>query len=114
MATSKIKVRALNKGQLDRDFVNVLIENRDKQFGFVISPKGTVDAAVLETEVDDKIKALVVAAIKAKVGVTIEQNPAYEDVKTDDGAAGDKKADDGINEGTRRNWVENGTLYEIV
>ena len=115
MATSKIKVRALTESSLDQDFV--VIENRAnrmERFVFLVSPLGTVDAAVVETEIDDLHLAAFTAAIAVKEGVTIQNNPNWEDVKTDDGADGDATADDGINEGTRYNWAKDGLLYEIV
>jgi len=117
MATVKIKVRSLVKGAiLDRDFVLVEMEGRDKRFAFKISPLGTADANVLETEIDDKYKTGFEAAIAAKREVVIQQNPKWDDVKTDDGAAGDGTADDGKNEGTRYNWAHdiNDPIYEVV
>jgi hypothetical protein len=115
MATVKVKVRALNKGALDRDIV--VIKNRGngmERFAFEVSPLGTVDADVKETEVDAIHEVDFKAAIAAKRGVTIENNPKWEDVKTDSGADGDTTADDGINDGTRYGWSKEGVLYEIV
>jgi len=115
MATSKIKVRALTNTSLDQDFV--VLKNRAnmmERFVFLVSPKGTVDGSVVETEIDDLHTDAFKLAIAAKEGVTIQNNPAWEDVKTDDGTAGDTTADDGVNEGTRYNWAEEGKLYEIV
>ena len=115
MATSKIKVRSLTESILDQDFVVLKNRaNRMERFVFLVSKKGTVDGAVVETEIDDLHKADFIAAIKAKEGVTIQNNPNWEDVKTDDGTDGDATADDGINEGTRYNWAKDGLLYEIV
>ena len=114
MATEKIKVRALVEGTLEVDMV--ILENRGRmeRFAFYISPKGTVDAAVVETEIASSKKDAFVAAIAAREGTTIQNNPAWEDVKTDDGTEGDATADDGKNEGTRYNWATAGLLYEIV
>jgi len=115
MATTKIKVRALTKSSLDQDFVVLTNRaNRMERFVFLVSPMGTVDAAVVETEIDDLHLDDFKKAIETKEGVTIQNNPAREDVKTDDGTDGDATADDGINEGTRYNWAEEGLLYEVL
>ena len=108
MATSKIKVRARTKSSLDQDFV--VIPNRAnmmERFVFLVSPLGTVDAAVVETEIDDLHKDAFTKAIAAKEGVTVQNNPAWEDVKTDtDG--------DGANDTGKYGWAKDGLLYEIV
>jgi len=115
MATAKVKVRALNKGALESDIV--VIPNGDSRldrFQFYISPMGTPDDAVVETEIAGDREADFKAAILAKKGVTIENNPAWADVNTDDGTEGDGTAGDGVNDGTRYNWAKQSTLYEIV
>jgi len=113
MATTKIKVRALVDGALDRDCVVVDVESVGTRFFFEVSPKGTAFANIKETEIDNNYVDAVKAAIVAKVGLTIQNNPAWADVNTDDGTNGDNTAGDGINEGTRYNWATNGKLYEI-
>jgi len=115
MATVKVKVRALNKGALDRDIV--VIKNRGngmERFAFEVSPLGTADADVKETEVDALHEVDFKAAIAAKRGVTIENNPKWADVTTDSGADGDTTADDGINDGTRYGWSKEGGSYEVL
>jgi len=118
----KVKIRALNKGGVDHDFVLVEVEGRDIRYAFDISPKGTVDAAVLETVIPAKHEKAFKAAVEAKREVVIEQNPKWDDVKTDDGAKGDKTADDGKNDnddpmnGGAYGWVNDvyKPVYEIV
>jgi len=112
----KVKVRSLNKGGVDRDFVLVEVEGRDLRFAFEVSPKGTVDAAVVETTIPAQHEKAFKAAVEAKREVVIEQNPKWDDVKTDDGTDGDKTADDGKNEGTEYNWANDvmKPVYEIV
>jgi len=115
--TVKVKVRSLVKGAiLDVDFVLVELSGRDKRVVFSVSPLGTADANVLETEIEAKYEKEFKEAIVAKRGVVIQQNPKWDDVKTDDGAAGDGTADDGKNEGTRYNWAHNinDPIYETV
>jgi len=110
MATTAVKIRGLVPGTLDNDIVVILNrESRMERFGFAISPFGTDDAAVVETLVDDSKLADFSAAVIAKEGVTIVNNPAWEDVKTDTN-------DDGVSDsdGTRYGWGTNGPLYEIV
>ena len=117
MATVKIKVRSLVKGAiLDKDFILLEVEGRDLRFAFTVSPLGTADANVIETEVDKKYEAAFKKAVAAKREVVIQQNPKWDDVKTDDGTKGDATSGDGKNEGTRYNWVHNinDAVYEIV
>ncbi len=113
MATTKVKIRALVDGALDRDFILVEVEGRDIRYPFEVSAKGTAFANVVETEVDDKNLVAFKAAVIAKEGVTILNNPAWADVNTDDGTNDDDTAGDGVNDGTKRNWATNGKLYEI-
>ena len=116
MATSMVKIRALTDQGTQMEYDMVVIENRQRaeRYPFKFSPLGTADADVYATEIDDNLVAEFSAAVIAKVGVTIRQNPEHADVSTDDGTDGDLTPGDGINEGTRYNWAEYGNLYEIV
>ena len=111
-ANPVIKVRALVEGTLGVD--RVVLNSRGDNMAFTVSAKGTDSAAVVETEIGGLDAANFVALIRGKQGVTIQNNPDYADVKTDDGTNGDASADDGVNEGTRYNWVTNGALYEVI
>ena len=118
----EIGVRALNKGGVDWDMVVLQVEDKDLRFSFQISPKGTVDAAVIKTTIPKAYEDAFKKAVEAKREVVIQQNPAWDDVKTDDGKDGDKTADDGKNDndsirnGGRYNWVNDvmQPVYEIV
>lgn len=107
MATFTISVIALTDESKAND---VFVYDGDR-YGFSIGAKG--GAAVENTFVSNTglTDAIALALIEAKMGITIQNNPAYADVYTDDGTNGDTTADDGINDGTRYNWVENGQLY---
>jgi len=110
MATVEVKVRALKKGYaLENDIVVVPVEGRDVRFAFNISAQGTADADVVTTKIDVKHQANFEAAVTAKVGVFILNNPAWDSVKTD--ADGDGVSDE---DGTRYGWSKNEPLYEIV
>jgi hypothetical protein len=85
-----------------------------ERFTFKVSPLGTADAAVVETEINSLHVADFKAAVTDKEGVSIENNPAWADVKTDDGTNGDTTPNDGKNDGTRYGWAASGKLYEIV
>jgi len=120
--TVDIGIRALNKGGVDYDFVVVEVEGRDLRFAFQVSPKGTVDAAVVKTTIPKAHEAGFKKAVEAKREVVVEQNPKWDDVKTDDGKDGDTTAGDGKNDndnirnGGRYNWVNDvmAPVYEIV
>ena len=106
-----IKVRATTDAYLTADKVALpaTSEYRGKHFGFYVSPKGTADADVVETETGDIDTAMLKEEIEAMRRVTIENNPPYDDVKTDtDG--------DGISDSEpRENWVENpDSIYEVI
>ena len=108
MAVISIKVRGLTPGTLERDIV--VIEdsgNNLVRFGFNISPHGTPDSDVVITEVDQSILSKVTAAIVAKKGTVIRNNPNWEDVKTDSDG-------DGVSDTDRYNWAQEGQLYEII
>ena len=111
-ANPVIKVRALTDGGLSVD--RVVINRLGNNFSFNVSPKGTDSAAVETTSIGGLDAAYLVSQIRAKVGMTIDQNPVHSDVYTDDGANGDDTADDGVNDGTRYNWLNNGLLYEVI
>ena len=112
-----IKIRAKNKNTLDWGRV-VLPDTRGVSFYFDVSREGTADSAVIATVLPENLfgltEAELISLIEVKEGVTIENNPAWDTVKTDDGKDGDTTADDGKNEGTRYNWVKDETLYEVV
>jgi len=116
-ATKNIAVVSLTDSILEVD--TIVWGDRGQPFGFNVNPKGTkaTDSHLVLTEVtgltDDEIKRIQ-ELIVLREGVTIKNNPNWEDVKTDDGKDGDKTADDGINEGTRYNWAKDGILYELV
>ena len=114
MATIQIRAMTGNKSLLTNDIVG--FGARDERVGFKVNPEGTLtgDTNVIDTEIGDMDSTTLIAAILAKVGVTYEQNPAYADVYTDDGANDDDTADDGVNDGTRYNWAYSGQLYEVV
>lgn len=107
MATFTISVIALTDDAKTKD----VFIYEGVQYGFNVGPKG--GAAVNNTFVSNTglTSAIALALIEAKQGLTVQKNPAYADVKTDDGTNGDTTADDGVNQGTRYNWIENGTLY---
>ena len=108
MSVVSIQVRGMTEGTLDNDIVVVKDSGgREVRFAFNISPKGTADADVVTTEVDQKMLADVAAAIVSKKGTVIRNNPAWEDVKTDDDG-------DGISDTDRYNWAQQGQLYELV
>ena len=126
MATVKIKVRALTKAALDRDFVILKQNDTYKQYFFEVSPFGTDIGNVIETIIPAAREADFKAAIEAKEGITIQQNPKWDDVKTDtDGDGVADKGQDVDNDGATdtdqdgnniiaNNWVKNSNLYEIV
>ena len=110
MATFTISVIALTDESKEND---IFVFDGDR-YGFKVGPKG--GSAVNNTFVSSTglTDAIALALIESKQGITIQNNPAWADVNTDDGANGDSVADDGINDGTRYNWVENGTLYNAT
>ena len=116
-ATKGIIVVSLTDSILEKD--TIVWGDRGQPFGINVNPNGTkkTDSHVVLSDVtgmtDEQIQ-VIADLVRVKEGTVIKNNPNYEDVKTDDGKAGDKKADDGINEGTRYNWVSEGALYELV
>ena len=109
MATVEVKVRALTDQKTGMEYDMVAIENRGRieRFPFKFSPLGTLDADVFKTVIEAGKQADFEAAVLAKVGVTIAQNPEHDDVKTD-------TDDDGVNDTGLYNWATYQNLYEIV
>ncbi len=120
MAT--IQVRSLIKGNI-LEWDRVVWGDRGQPFVFKVSPFGTVDAAVVETDIGTIDPADLKILIEQRVGVVRENNPVWEDVRTDDGGANaasfpDNTADttdaDGINDSDRYGWEREGQLYEVL
>ena len=109
MGTSLVKVRALTDQGTGMEYDMVVLKNRgrDERYPFKFSPLGTLDANVFATEIDDNLVAEFSAEVVAKVGLTIKQNPSWEDVKND-------TTGDGLNDTGDYNWATNSALYEIV
>ncbi len=82
----------------------VVYNQEGKIFAFYVSPKGTIEADAIITPTGNIDTTDLIARIEAMQGIRIEQNPDWDDVKTD-------TDDDGINDTGDYNWVDNGFLY---
>ena len=80
--------------------------DKGQPFCFEYSPKGTLIADQIITEIGDIDSTELLALINAKEGVVRQNNPAWGDVKTD-------ADDDGVSDedGTRYGWSQEGLLY---
>jgi len=116
-ATKGIIVVSLTESILEKD--TIVWGDKGQPFGINVNPKDSkkTDSHIVVTDVtglsDEQIQ-VIMDLVVVKEGTVIQNNPNWEDVKTDDGAAGDKTADDGMNEGTRYNWASEGKLYKLV
>jgi len=115
MATVEMKVRGLVKGTVSRDFVLVKVEGVDKRFAFIVNQLGTPDGMCVGTVINAKYKHAFTEAVEAKRETVIENNPKWEDVKTDDGTMKDTVAGDGKNNGIDYSWANDieKPIYEI-
>ena len=144
VATTEIKVVANFKGDI-LEWGRVVWGDRGQPFCFQVSKQGTVEAAQVITSIaglcdyEEDVDVLL-ALINSRVGVIRENNPKWEDVKTDNGGnaigggttltdtagndiegtpgfsggAGDATEDDGVNDGTRYGWCREGQLYTAI
>ena len=133
--TSEIKVLAKTDTVLGHDFV--VLKNRSgrmERFAITVNPKGTAAADQVTTKIDGRFliaptspanaKSEFKLALEAKVGVTIKQNPDWDDVKTDTDADGvvDRALDldgDGVADPADAgkfayNWATYGALYSFT
>ena len=101
---------------------NVKLLPEGRHFCFQVSKEGTVLADQVVTEIGNYDSDAILKLINTKVGVVRENNPAWEDVKTDDGGtlaanfdpltADDTVEDDGVNDSDNRyGWCREGLLY---
>ena len=106
-----IKVRATTDEYLSNDIVPLptYAGYNGEHFGFKVSPKGTADADVVETQTGNIDRDMLKAEIEAMRRVTIQNNPKWDDVKTDTN-------DDGVSDSEpRANWAEYpDSIYEVL
>ena len=105
-----IKVRANTDEYLENDFVPLptYAGYNGEHFGFQVSKKGTPESECIETQTGNIDRDMLKKEIEDMVRVTIQNNPKWEDVKTDtDG--------DGVSDSEpRANWAEYRGLYEVI
>ncbi len=101
---------------------NVKLLPEGRHLCFEVSKFGTALADQVETDIGDYDTDAVLKLINSKVGVVRENNPKWEDVKTDDGGtlaanfealtSDDTVEDDGVNDSDDRyGWCREGQLY---
>ncbi len=102
---AKIKVVAAQKGDI-LDKGRVVWGDRGQPFMFDVSPYGTAIANQAVTETGKIDAAGLVALINQIEAVVIQNNPKYDDVKTDTDGDGASDSD-----GTRYGWATEGLRY---